>query len=80
MSKRYMIGAAGLSTYATLKAVFHAGETYTEEQVGEAKDDQLEDGIDVFVEVGESDEVQIAPSGRKVVVGKGKGGDDKLVI
>ncbi len=75
MSKQYAL--TGAKTYATLKSLFKAGETYTEDQVGKALSATTESGDPMFTEVDPVEEVGLGEkteaTSKKLVIGsKGK--------
>lgn len=75
MSKQYEL--TGAKTYATLKSLFKAGETYTEDQVGTALGATTESGDSMFTEIDPAAEAGLgekteAPSKKLVIGSKGK--------
>lgn len=75
MSKQYAL--TGAKTYATLKSLFKAGETYTEDQVGTALSATTESGDLMFTEVDPAAEAGLVEkaeaTSKKLVIGsKGK--------
>lgn len=73
MSKKYELVIG--QTYATLKKVFKAGETFTEEELGDDLNAQNDDGENYFAEAEAAPKKTIAVGGKKQKAAEGGEGD-----